>query len=116
MALHERHSCTVQLGGTDQWEHHGRSLAKLIRRVRGAVYGMPSHRERSSGSELWSFWGGLEWRRPSESRVSCRHPAPSRSMGEAPVQNEVLSGKLVLFGRFIIVRSGKKSYRGATLA
>ena len=32
------------------------------------------------------------------------------------VQNEVLSGKLVLFGRFIIVRSGKKSYRGATLA
>jgi tyrosyl-tRNA synthetase len=40
MALHERHGCTVQLGGTDQWGNITAGV-ELVRRVRGAsVYGM----------------------------------------------------------------------------
>jgi len=42
MALHERHSCTVQLGGTDQWEHHGRSLANPSRKGRRLRHALPS--------------------------------------------------------------------------
>lgn len=40
MALHDRHGCTLQLGGTDQWGNITAGI-ELIRRVRGqSVYGI----------------------------------------------------------------------------
>ena len=40
MALHERHGCTLQLGGSDQWGNITAGV-ELIRRVKGAaVYGI----------------------------------------------------------------------------
>jgi tyrosyl-tRNA synthetase len=62
MALHERHSCTVQLGRTDQWGNITAGV-ELFRRVRGAaVYGrtLPLV-TKTDGTKFGKTEGGTIW-------------------------------------------------------
>jgi len=62
MALHERHGCTIQLGGTDQWGNITAGV-ELIRRVKGeAVYGMTLPLViKTDGTKFGKTEGGTIW-------------------------------------------------------
>lgn len=62
MELHERHGCTVQLGGTDQWGNITAGV-ELVRRARGApVYGMTLPLvTKTDGTKFGKTEGGTIW-------------------------------------------------------
>jgi tyrosyl-tRNA synthetase len=66
LALHERHGCTVQMGGSDQWGNITAGT-ELIRRVRGAAaYGLTVPLvTKSDGTKFGKTEGGNIWLDPS---------------------------------------------------
>jgi tyrosyl-tRNA synthetase len=67
MALHERHGCTLQLGGTDQWGNITAGV-ELVRRVKGAaVYGMTLPLvTKTDGTKFGKTESGTIWLDPSK--------------------------------------------------
>jgi tyrosyl-tRNA synthetase len=66
LALHERHGCTLQMGGSDQWGNITAGT-ELIRRVRGAVaYGLTMPLVvKSDGSKFGKTETGTIWLDPA---------------------------------------------------
>jgi tyrosyl-tRNA synthetase len=65
LALHERHGCTVQMGGSDQWGNITAGT-ELIRRVRGATaYGLTMPLvTKTDGTKFGKTEGGNVWLDP----------------------------------------------------